>query len=63
MMSLRSSNYFKIKINQEQRRHPSFAGLHFFGVSFCMVAMLRRGNPPEPFGGYAFPRWSMGTRN
>jgi hypothetical protein len=30
MMSLRSSNYFTIEINQEQHRHPSFASLHFF---------------------------------
>jgi len=45
MMSLRSSNYFKIEINQEQLGHPSFASLHFFGVGSCMVPMLRRGNP------------------
>jgi hypothetical protein len=40
--------------------HPSFPSLRFLGVGSCMVLMLRRGNPPEP---YAFPRWSMGTRN
>ena len=45
MMSLRSSNYFTIEINQEQHRHPSFTSLHFLGVGSCMVLMLRRGNP------------------
>ena len=26
-------------------RHPSFAGLHFFGVGSMVVAVLRRSNP------------------